>query len=185
MSVRTRLTVVGVLLAAPPVMVACEGPTDTPVASEAIQDIKADQVVFGMTSFITESGVRQGRVDADTAYAFRDSSAIKLVGMKLVFYEDDGRTRATVVADSGSMDERSQRMVAWGDVVLTIHGDGRRIESSELHYDPGTDRIWSDSATVLTRPNGNVTRGTSFQSDLSFNNVRIANPRGAVGEIVF
>jgi LPS export ABC transporter protein LptC len=142
-------------------------------------------VVYGMTSFITEAGVRQGRVDADTAYSYRDSSTIKLIGMKLVFYEDDGRARATVVADSGSMAEGSQRMVAWGDVVLTIHGDGRKIESSELHYDPGTDQIWSDSATVLTRPDGGVTRGSSFRSDLSFNDIRIQNPRGAIGEIVF
>ena len=48
------------------------------------------------------------------------------------------------------MNERTEEMVARGDVVLIVHSDGRRIESPELHYDPNRDRIWSDSTTVQT-----------------------------------
>ena len=71
-----------------------------------------------------------------------------------------------------------QRMHALGDVVLLMPQDGRRLESGELHYDPLTERIWSDSASTY-RHDGRVTQGTCFRSDLSFLNYEICNIRGA------
>jgi len=105
--------------------------------------------------------------------------------MRVIFYNEDGTERATVTADMGEMDENTDRMLARGSVVLLMHEDGRRIETAELNYDPNQDRIWSDSATVQTLADGSVTRGTAFESDLDFTNVRITNPRGAIGNIVF
>jgi len=165
-------------------LAACRDEVQTPVAPGELLELGADLVQFGMVSFLTASGVREGRVQADTAYAWNDSSKVLLRGMEVVFYDDNGRPRATITARGGEMNERTDEMVARGDVVLTVHSDGRRIESPELHYDPNRDRIWSDSATVQTL-DGQVTRGTSFESDLEFQNFRIANPRGDIGRIVF
>jgi len=164
---------------------ACDGPTDTPVASDDLLGVEADQVIFGMTSYLSASGVREGRIMADTAYFFTDSSAVRLRGMEVVFYHADGRERATVRAREGELDQSTDRMVARGDVVLVIHEDRRRIETAELHYDPARDRIWSDSATTQTLADGSTSRGTSFRSDLAFQNFRLENPRGAVGEVIF
>jgi len=163
---------------------ACQDEVETPIAPGELLELGADAVQFGMVSFLSASGVREGRVQADTAYAWNDSSKVLLRGMNVVFYDENGRPRATITALGGEMNERTDQMVARGDVVLTIHADGRRIESPELHYDPNRDRIWSDSATVQTL-NGQVTRGTSFEADLGFTNFRIANPRGDIGRIVF
>jgi LPS export ABC transporter protein LptC len=163
---------------------ACEEAMDAPVASADVQGIGADIVYYGMVSFLTASGVREGRVQADTAYAFFDSATVKLKGMRLVFFNPDGTERASVTADAGELDESTDRMVARGNVVLIVLSDGRRIETAELNYNPGEDRIWSDSATVQTLANGTVTRGTAFQSDLDFRNVVIRNIRGG-GNIVF
>jgi LPS export ABC transporter protein LptC len=109
---------------------------------------------------------------------------VSIVGMRVIFFDDNGRDRATVTADSGRLNQRTQRMLARGHVVLVVAADGRKIESAELNYDPDRDRIWSDSATVQTLRSGAVTRGTSFESDLEFKNVRIRNIRGG-GDIVF
>ena len=68
---------------------------------------------------------------------------------------------------------------------LEIIHNGRVIETSELFYDPNRDRIWSDSTTVQTLANGQVARGTAFESDLEFRNVRIENIRGDIGDIIF
>jgi LPS export ABC transporter protein LptC len=166
------------------VAAACNKPVDTPVAAEAVQDIKASSIIYGMTSYLMAAGVRQGRVDADTAYTYSDSSDISLIGMHVVFYDDNGRERATVTADSGRMNRRTQSMVAKGNVVLVVAADGRKIQSAELNYDPNRDRLWSDSATVQTTADGVVTKGSSFVSDLEFKHVTIQNIRGG-GGIVF
>jgi len=165
-------------------LVACEGPNESPTASQDLQSIQADNVIFGMVSYLTAKGVRQGRIDADTAYVYNDSATVQLRRMKVVFYDEDGRERATVMAERGELEQSSDRMVARGNVVLTIPGQGEKVESAELKYDPDRQLIWSDSASVLTRADGSVTRGSSFQSDLQFNNVKIDKPRGAIGEIV-
>ncbi len=179
------LALITASLVGPLFVAACDGPTDTPVASQEMQEIQADVVTRGMVSYLTANGVREGRVEADTSYAYYDSATVKLVGMRVIFYNEDGTERATVTADMGEMDENTDRMLARGSVVLLMHEDGRRIETAELNYDPNQDRIWSDSATVQTLADGSVTRGTAFESDLDFTNVRITNPRGAIGNIVF
>ena len=167
------LAALAVSAGVPLFLMACDGPVDTPVASAEVQGIEADLVYYGMVSFLTASGVREGRVEADTAYAFNDSAVVKLRGMRLVFYNADGSERAAVSAEGTAG--------AWPV------GIGRLADSasSELNYDPNADRIWSDSATVQTLANGSVTRGSAFESDLDFRNVRIANPRGAISNIVF
>jgi LPS export ABC transporter protein LptC len=161
---------------------ACEQSQNTPVASEFMQGIDAP-VVFGMTSFITIEGVREGRVRADTAFTYEDSTKVDLRVMVVDFYDEAGRERATVSGRTGEWDQETNRMVARGDVVLRVHSDGSRLESAEIHYDPENERIWSDSATVRTLGDGSVTRGSAFESDMEFTNVVVRDPRGSAGRI--
>lgn len=161
----------------------CDPDIDTPLASEAIQSMEADNVIFGMVSFLTSSGIREGRVEADTAYMFADSATAHLRQMRIVFYDVDGRERASVTGLRGSWGQANDRMVARGDVVLLVYADSMTIESQEIHYDPGLERIWSDSATVQTLADGTVSSGSAFESDLSFENVRIQDMRGGARRV--
>ena len=163
-------------------LTACQEEQATPVASDFMQGMDAP-VVFGMTSFITVDGVREGRVEADTAFTYPDSAKVDLRGMTVWFYDESGQERATVAGRTGEWYQDSNYMVSRGDVVLRVHTDSSRIESSEIHYDPDTDRIWSDSATVRTLADGTVTRGSAFESDIEFTNVRVLDIRGGAGRI--
>ena len=166
------------------VAAACSQELNTPVADEELQSMESDAIAFGMVSFITDNGIRQGRVEADTAYVFEDTGLAELHGMNIVFYEEDsGREQATVEGIRGEWNRETNRMVARGDVVLLIHADSSTIESQELFYDPALGRIWSDSATVRTLRDGTVTSGTAFESDMSFENIRIENARGGIRRV--
>lgn len=159
---------------------ACNQPLSTPVADEDLQSLDGP-IVFGMTSFISARGVREGRIEADTAYVFEDSTIVYLRQMEIVLYDEEtGAERATVSGARGRWDQETDEMVAVGDVVLFVYADSSTIESQEINYDPNNDRIWSDSATVRTYADGSVTSGTSFESDMSFENIFIANPRGGL-----
>ncbi|HSH75965.1 MAG TPA: LPS export ABC transporter periplasmic protein LptC [Longimicrobiales bacterium] len=175
-----RLSLTTVLAAV--AVAACQQEEDLPVASDFMQGIDAP-VVFGMVSFISVEGVREGRIQADTAYTFADSTKVDLRVMTVTFYDESGRERATVAGRSGEWDQDTNQMVARGDVVLRVHTDSSRIESAEIHYDPENDRIWSDSATVRTLADGSVTRGSAFESDIEFTNVRVLDIRGGAGRI--
>ena len=162
-------------------LAACKAPTNGAVASHELLEMGADQIIFGMSMFMTSSGIREGKVEADTAYMYADSAKAKLRQIRIIFFDENGAERATVTGTAGEWDRNTNRMWAQGDVVLIVHADGRRIESAEMVYDPEEGLIWSDSATVQTLANGRVTRGSSFQADMDFQNVRIQNIRGAVG----
>jgi LPS export ABC transporter protein LptC len=157
---------------------ACSPEIETPLAPPETQAITADNVIFGMVTFITATGVREGRIRADTAFIYADSAVADLRQMQIVFYGEDGRPSATVTGVHGEWNQETEEMVARGDVVLEIHSDSSRIESQEIHYDPGMDRIWSDSSTVRTMSDGAVSSGSSFESDMSFENVLIRDMRG-------
>lgn len=174
---RFAVGVLAVVMAA-----ACSDGTDTPVASEFMQSIDAP-VVFGMTAYLTSSGVRGGKIEADTAYTYADSTNVDLRGMHVVFYDDNGAERATVTARTGEWNQNTDRMAARGDVVLIVSADSSKIESAEINYDPDSDRVWSDSATVRTMKDGSVTRGSSFESDIDFENVVVRNPRGGTQRV--
>jgi LPS export ABC transporter protein LptC len=163
-------------------LAACESAENTTVANEFLQGIDAP-VVFGMVSYITTEGVRQARVQADTAFTFADSAKVDLRVMTVDFYDEAGVARATVVGTHGEWNQDTDLMVARGDVELLVHSDSSVIRSQEIHYDPQTDRIWSDSATSRTMTDGSVTRGSSFESDIEFTNIRIRDVRGDAGRI--
>jgi LPS export ABC transporter protein LptC len=173
---RPLLLVVAVALAA------CEGVENTTVANDFMQGVDAP-VVFGMVSYITTEGVRQARVQADTAFTYADSAKVDLRVMTVDFYDEAGVGRATVRGTHGEWNQDTDLMVARGEVELLVHSDSSIIRSPEIHYDPQTDRIWSDSATSRTMRDGTSTRGSSFESDIEFTNIRILDVRGDAGRI--
>jgi len=159
---------------------ACESPPDTPVAAENLMAVGADALVFGMENYLTTDGVRTGVVRADSAYQFNDSSVNHLFGVDMTLFNDQGEPRAHLTSETGVLQQRSEQMVARGNVVLTVQEQGVIVETSELHYDPQGERIWSDSVSTLRR-RGQTQRGTCCQSDLQYPNVSVCQP---VGDII-
>jgi len=155
-------------------LVACQGETAVPTVQAELPFLDADAVtVGGNLTFTNAEGIRSAHVNFDTAYHWNDSVNTALRGVDLTVYNENGSSRAHLTSRAGTMDERWQRLTAHGNVVLVIFGENRRLESEEIHFDPEQGRIWSDSSFVMTRPGQAPLRGTSFTSDLEFNNFRI------------
>ena len=155
---------------------ACGSPDQSPVIASELVEMNADRVLFSMTHYMTHEGVREGLLEADTAYSWQDSTVISLRNLRLVVFDELGAERAVVTAERGRLDPETRQMFAQGNVVLTVTQGGRIVESEELYYDPDSDRIWSDMPTV-SREGDSVVEGTGFDSDTEFTNVRIRNAR--------
>jgi LPS export ABC transporter protein LptC len=168
------LGIVGLVLG----VAACSDDAEVATVPDSYLEFDGDGIVFGMELWLTQDGVDQGRVFADTAFRWQDSAAVHLRGVDLTVMEEDGTERALVTARTGVLDTRTNRMTAHGNVVMVVPGEGRRIESEELQYDPQGDQIWSDSAFVYT-VGSRVTRGRAFRSDLEFRNFRIVGRGGS------
>jgi LPS export ABC transporter protein LptC len=155
-------------------VVACEAGAPVAAIVEDSRFRDADGITIGGTHvFLNSEGVRESYMVFDTMLQWRDSLDYHLIGVNLTVNFEDGSERVRVTADQGRMDSRGDRFVARGNVVLVVPDEGRRLESVELHYDPNAERIWSDSAFVMTVPGRNPVRGQSFTSDLTFENFSV------------
>jgi LPS export ABC transporter protein LptC len=160
-------------------LAACGGGGAETVITSDYQDLPADRVIYGATFITTASGIRQAVTRADSMYVDEDSTVAQLYGVKLMMYDTLGRTRADLTSLRGSLNQRTQKMVARGKVVLVL-ADGRRIETEELNYDPEAHRIWSDVFTRLRHADGGSTTFDTFTADDKFQNVQGQNARGRI-----
>lgn len=160
---------------------ACGDDAQAPVAAADVQEIAADYITYEMEQYLTRDGVRSGVVLSDSAYVYDDSASVRLFGVEMILYDESGTgtEKARVTSLHGRLNQRTEEMTAWGDAVLEVRDQGLKVESPELHYDPGQNQIQSDSATTMTL-DGAVSRGSCFRSDLEFRNFNVCDPVGAI-----
>lgn len=173
LTARNRVSL-AVLFLLPILGAGCAEEDTTPIASPELLETGAQSVIYLMVTEITVNGIREGRVEADTAYLYPDSSLYSLRNPVLVLFDEQGIERARVISQRGRFNFASKELVARGDVVLTIREGDRQVETQELHYDPNGDQIWSDSTSVM-REGNTITRGESFRSDLEFRRAEVIN----------
>jgi LPS export ABC transporter protein LptC len=164
-----RVNVLWALMVLVMVAVACEEEADVATVSPELAAMDADFVVVGGEQYVSQDGTTEAHLVYDTAFQWNDSVSAALRRLELTVFHEDGTERARVTSDRGRLDQSTDRMIAQGNVVVVIPGEGRTIRTEELHYDPQGGRIWSDSAFVMELPN-QVLRGASFTSDIEFRN---------------
>lgn len=151
---------------------ACNGEGTAPprVSGSPMAD-SADQMMFGINTLLTDRGVMNAELGADTAFFFDENTRIELRVVKLTFYTRTGERNSVLTGEEGTYNTRQSQMEARGNVVVVTE-DGRRLTTEQLRYDQIRNEISSDSAFVLTEP-GRRLEGVGFTSDPNMNNVRV------------
>lgn len=161
---------------------ACAEKKALPTARGSAMADSADQVLFGARFNLTSQGVARARLNSDTAYFFEDNTRAELFKVRTIFFTTAGVQDAVLTSRRGTYNTRLAQMVARDNVVV-VSEDGRRLATSELIYNQGTNEISSDSAFVMTEPNRRL-EGIGFRSDPNMNNIRILKgARGTAGSV--
>ena len=183
MLARNNLRVIGMMVGVLTIA-ACDDFVEETVVDPNLEEMQADNVIFGLINHLTRDGIREATVEADTAYFFRDSTVVHLRGhVRLTAYHEEmGTEKVVVTSDRGRLNTSNNALIARGNAVLVIQADGRRIESVELNYAPEQNKIWSDSATVMYE-DGRILEGSGFDADLDFDRVEVRNGRSRGGAI--
>lgn len=137
------------------------------------------QRTYGMNLKLTESGILKADLYGDTAFTRPNTEVTELKGVKLTFFDSQGKKPGKLTSRTGEYDARTGIMIARGSVVLITQNDKgqeRIIKSEELYYDQRGDRVWSDRETIIDEPGRHaVTDG--FTSDTRFINMRGKNAK--------
>ena len=150
--------------------------TETPVDS-------ADQVLIGMTHFVTEGGVRRAQVQADTAYFFSATQSAELRAVRITFYDVQGAETSHLTAREGTYHWRTQDMEGRGNVVVVRRSDAGTLRTEALRYRQGRNEVSSDLAFTFDSPTQHL-KGVGFTSDPDFRNVVTKNLTGTGGQLV-
>jgi len=153
------------------VAAACSDGTEPKVTSANPLADSADQVMFGVSTMITDQGLLRAKLQADTAYFFDGSTRIEARNEKTTFYTATGVQNAVLTSLEGTYNSARGTMQARKNVVV-VTTDNKRLETSLLDYNQQTNLISSDSAFVLTQPTG-VMRGIGFTSDPNMTNLHV------------
>lgn len=166
-----RRAVVVLALAAAAALGACGSGTEPkPAPANPLAD-SADQVMFGISTLITNQGVLRAQLHADTAYFFDGSTRIEVRDERTTFYTSTGQQNAVLTSREGTYAMPRGEMEARKNVVV-VTTDGKRLVTEQLRYMQGVNQISSDSAFVLTQPSG-VLRGIGFTSDPDLHNLQV------------
>lgn len=177
---RLRRGLAVLLYACTPVIpYACSGTGQgAAVAVEEAAD-SADQLMINLTSYLTNQGVRQAYLEADTAYVYEARGQTELKSIRVTFYTINGVQTSVLTAREGTYMLRTGEMEARRDVVV-VRTDGARLTTSVLRYDQARNQVSSDRPYVYDAPDRHV-EGESFVSDPSFSNITTQRPRGTGG----
>jgi LPS export ABC transporter protein LptC len=155
--------------------------SDVPGTSVAALEVadSADQLMIKLTTYLTNEGVRQAYLEADTAYVYEGRGQTELKTIRVTFYTLNGVQTSILTAREGTYTLRTGAMEARGDVVV-VRTDGARLTTSVLRYDQARNQVSSDRPYVYDGPDRHV-EGESFVSDPSFSNITTQRPRGTGG----
>jgi LPS export ABC transporter protein LptC len=164
-------------------LVACQDLKQLPTVRATTLPDSADQMLFGVTVYLTDAGVRRAELKSDTALMYDNNTRTELRKVNTLFYTPAGVQEATLTSKAGTYNMRLGTMEARGEVVVNT-AEGRRLTTPQLRYDPGRNEVSSDSVFRLTMPDGRVVEGVGFISDPDLNSVRILKDPRATGQRV-
>jgi LPS export ABC transporter protein LptC len=159
---------------------ACGGRGAQPTATQSVLD-SADQVLLGMTHYVTETGLRRARVRADTAYFFSATQTAEMRNVHITFYDVTGNETSTLTAREGTYHWRTGDMEGRGNVVVVTQ-DGRTLKSEVMRYSQAKNEVSSDQAFVFEGPGQHI-QGDGFTSDPEFKNLVAKRPSGTGGQL--
>lgn len=84
-------------------------------------------------------------------------------GLRVEFYDEEGRHASTLAADRGVIDEQSRDMSAIGRVVVVSPEHGA-LETDSLRWTQETNRIATDAPVRITTEKDTIT-GIGFEAD--------------------
>jgi LPS export ABC transporter protein LptC len=180
---RAAVRALAATLVAAATLTACGQAKVAPMAVSGTMADSADQVMFGVRTLVTADGLLRAELFADTAYVFDENTRYELTGVKTHFHSAEGEQNTVLTSKEGTYDTRRASMQARQNV-LVVSKDGRRLRTELLNYVQSRNEISSDSAFVMTEPNGRRLEGVGFVSDPDMRNVRVLKAaRGTAGVV--
>ncbi len=169
--------------AVPAFIVAACGAPDRNVAAAGTPADSADQTMFGLSQYLTNDGVKQAFLQADTAFMYEASGRVDLKHVKVTFYSAMGAQQSVLTGKEGTYWSRTNQMSSRGNVVVVRTSDLARLKTEFLEYDPVKNEVRTDQPFVADKGEQHF-EGVGFICDPGFVNCTSQQTKGNAGHLV-
>ncbi len=150
--------------------------------------IYKDTIVEGLTPDQTGWNVTVRFVDSSTTKAILVAGRTRVYqkrnetlldgGIEVQFFSTEtGERTSKLTADSAVIDDNTKNMVAKGNVIVIADSSGTKLETSVLHWNNKTRKIYSSEYVEITSASETL-KGWGFESDENLNNYKIFKVSG-------
>ena len=160
---------------------ACNDLKPPPVAATPGVADSADQVLIGVQYLLTTKGIQRGVLNADTAYVLDEATRLDLRRARIQFTTELGAPQGTMDADRGVLNQRTQILEGWGNVVVKLV-DGRTLRSPHIVYNQLTHELSSDTTYTASR-GADTQQGIGFTSNETFTRFSCKRECKATGSV--
>jgi LPS export ABC transporter protein LptC len=115
-------------------------------------------------------------------YDYPKSLQVTPRGLKVVGFNSQNDSSMVLTADYGIHRENERIMEAKRHVVIRNLETGEVVETEHIVWDMDAHRVYSNTQTRQTRPDGSVYIGDSFESDENFEHYTIVKPKMVIYE---
>ena len=122
-----------------------------------------DQEVEDFALTETNAGAVEWKLYAQRAAIFDARNTITAYGVRVDFFDEQGRQSSQLTAREGEINQLTRDMTARGNVVLQ-NSDGARMSTQSLRFLNRDQKIVSDELVRVER-RGDVLTGIGFESD--------------------
>ena len=122
-----------------------------------------DQEVSDFEATETDLGAIQWKMYARSAATYRARNRVVARGLRIDFFDEQGKRASTLTAREGEMNDMTHDMTARGEVVIQTT-EGTRMTTDQLQFFNKRQRIQTESFVRVDR-RGDVLTGWGFESD--------------------
>jgi LPS export ABC transporter protein LptC len=154
------------------------------VVALGAQADSADQVMFMVRQRLTNNGVQQAYLRADSALVYEAPGRVDLRKVTVTFFSPQGVQLSVLTSRTGVYWMRTNQMSASGNVVVVRTADGARLNTDYLEYDPAKNEVTTTRPFVADKAAQHIEGDKGFTCDPGFTNCTVVGARGTAGRLV-
>jgi LPS export ABC transporter protein LptC len=142
-----------------------------------------DQSAFNFETTYTDSGLLVGKIIAPEMNHFNNKEEPYFEfprGMKVIFYDEQGISESSIVANYAIFYENTDIWEARGQVIADNPRKGEKLETEQMFWNQREERIYTDKFTKLTNSDGVFYGENGFESRQDLTKWKLIGSKGTV-----
>lgn len=166
------------ILAAAVLCFACEEKIQPNILTQIDSRTLPQQESWNSTVTLSDSGLVKAVIKAGYIRVFeKPRQTLLSQGVTVDFFGDDGKKTSVLTSKEGKVDDLTNDLEAWGDVVVVSQTDSTRLQTDRLFWDNSRRLVHTPEFVRIASPREKI-QGTGFEAEQNLHNYRVFRVSG-------